>query len=135
MEGLALGFNGPDGIEFDLSKLGGMPGSGGMDFMGISSDGAVIDLSKLLGEPGSGGKGGSFDFAAAEMGSALELANEINKLLAEMGAEPISLEEGIKLLPWMAANQHKEWTLLIDFLLQEAAALITEARKAMADGE
>lgn len=98
MEGWALGFNGPDGIEFDLSKLGGMPGSGG-----------------LVGE--------------------LEFTDDLNKLLKEMGAEPISLEEAIKLLPWMAANQHKEWTLLIDFLLQEAAELITEARKAMADGE
>lgn len=110
MTGLALGFNGPDGIEFDLSKLGGMPGSGG--------------------------KGGIFDFAGSGgLESEFEIADEINKLLPEMGAEPISLEEAIKLLLWMAANQHKEWTLLIDFLLEEAAALITEAREAMADGK
>lgn len=108
----------------------------GMDFMGIRPDGAVIDLSKLIGEPGSGGKGGLFDFAGSGgLESEFEIANEINKLLAEMGAEPICLAEAIKLLPWMADNQHKEWTLLIDFLLQEAAALITEAREAMANGK
>ena len=107
-----------------------------MDFAGISPDGTVIDLSKLLGEPGSGGKGGSFDFAAAaEMASYLSELSDLNELLKEMGVEPISMAEVFTLLPWMAANQHKEWTLLIDFLLQEAAALITEAREAMADGE